>query len=292
MSLPRLCLSFVILAALVEIAAGGPTLPNTSTPVLWFKADAITGVAGGGAVTAWNDSSASGNNLSAIGTAPTYVAGSPGTLGGQPYVQFGSGGHTTAMQTASPLASSGNINATVFIVVETTAGSNGTFGWGNPLDPLGGATFGLVTNYQTINNLSMEYGGSKPAEFGTTALAPNTFQIMEVEKSAGPINTTTTLSVDGTSVPIQPGSDGSTPNITQTSFFLGQWSSYSLFPLLGGIAETIVYDSALTPSQSQDVEAYLTAKYFPAPAPEPASLVLMFFAAAFLVAGGRRRWKR
>ena len=286
--MPAVCHS----CELVELAAAGPSLPNTSTPVLWFKADAITGVAGGGAVTTWNDSSASGNNLSAVGTAPKYVAGSPGTLGGQPYVMFGSGGLTTAMQTASPLAISHDINATVFIVVETTAGSNGTFGWGNPLDPAGGATFGLVTNYMTTNNLSMEYGGSKPAEFGTTALYAEYLPDYGGREVCGPHQYH-----DHVERRRHPAADPTGQRRFDAGYYADPilpWPMVQLF----AVSATWRYCRShrlrfgAHPESVAGCRGVFGCQVFPCPVPEPASVVLMSVAAVFLVAGGRRRWKR
>ena len=75
--------------ALAVLFAGG--LPAGAALRVWFKADGITGVTNGAAVTTWNDASGNGFNASYVGTAPTYVASA---INGQPTVRFNAANST------------------------------------------------------------------------------------------------------------------------------------------------------------------------------------------------------
>jgi len=289
MLLRRLPLVLALLVSAAGTAWATLIPPNAADPnlQLWFKADSINGVANGGPVSTWADSSGYSNNLVASAM-PTYVAGSPGTLNGEPYVQFGGG---TYMQTVNNVDASltGDLSTTVFLVLAPGTGSSATFGWGSPNSA--GALFGLLTGYEGSNVPSLEYAGSTPAIF--SSYTPNAFQIMEIQKSPGAINTTSSFSVNGIAQAIQGGSSAATPAVAVTPFYLGQWSNYGGFQLIGGVAEVLVYNSVLSPSDSAGIESYLNQKYF-APVPEPATLGSMLFGALLLHVVHRQKlaWNR
>ena len=67
-----LCPQRFWILALALLLAGG--LPAGAALRVWFKADGITGVTNGAAVTTWNDASGNGFTASYVGTAPTYAA--------------------------------------------------------------------------------------------------------------------------------------------------------------------------------------------------------------------------
>ena len=209
------------------------------------------------------------------------MAGTPGTLNGEPYVQFGA---NTIMQTINNVnaALTGNPSATVFIVLDPQANPNtwnGVFGWGDATNGVG--AIGAFIGLRGTNGLSMEYAGGQPAIFGAGTTTPNAFQVIELQKSPGPINTTSSAYVNGGSelTPLAPGSSASTPNILTAdphTFALGAFTAEDPGDYLhGGVAEVIVYSTKLSSTDSANITQYLDDKYFVTPTPEPGSLSLM-----------------
>jgi hypothetical protein len=78
-----------------EVSITTPAAPPPPTPVLktWFRADAIAGVANGGALSTWTDSSGNGFNATqaTAGQRPTYIQNS---VNGRPVVRFNSANQT------------------------------------------------------------------------------------------------------------------------------------------------------------------------------------------------------
>src|SRR5436305_8244288 len=68
--------------------ASAATIPGTTlTPSTWWAADSAGNTVAGGKVNALNDLSGNNNNANQIGsTAPTFVAGTAGTIKGKPYM--------------------------------------------------------------------------------------------------------------------------------------------------------------------------------------------------------------
>ena len=83
-----------------------------------------------------------------------------------------------------------------------------------------------------------------------------------------------------------PSYASTTWNGTQTAPALGMNPYNSGGPLLGDIAEVILYDRVLTTAERQGVEEYLYAKYF---IPEPTTLSLLALGGLGLLARRRRK---
>jgi hypothetical protein len=264
--------SVVTLAIVAALAVALPATAVRAAPLasdphlrLWFHADMISGVSDGANFATWADSSSYANNLASFGAQPIYEAGETGTIGGRAYVRFSG----SPMRTASNVGISGNLTTTVFIVTkQNTAAATGLFGWGDTAVVSG--AFGMWTSLRGSGKLSAEYAGSQPAAFGD--FSTSNFQIMELQKTPGAINTTTSLTVDGVSQAVQPGASGATPNVSAGLFYLGQWANFSGNFMDGNVAEVIVYDTALDAEQSADISNYLQQKF--TNVPEPSSIMV------------------
>ena len=240
-------------------ASAGPVdLPGLT---LWYQADAITPQADGSLLTTWVDSSSSGNHAVApVGKEPTYRTGGGGPFGGMPYVYF-SGTGTTGKYVQSTSALTGNLTGdlttTVFTVTGDGASSSGMYNIGNVF-AVGGA-MGPARDFRGAGVYSVEFAGNTPAIFGPVASGT---QITEVRKSPGAINTTTSFWVNGTAQAIGGGSSTNTPNTISAPFILGKFGpSGSGIASWGNVAETIVYNRALSQAEADQVGAYLAVKY-------------------------------
>lgn len=108
-----------------------PTSPALTNISGWWKADAITGVADGGNITSWPDSSGNGRHMPATATRPTLLVNG---INGKPSVVtgdsrgFGNNGSGTPM--TSEFTGSGNsFEISVVFLADSVATDNFTSAW-------------------------------------------------------------------------------------------------------------------------------------------------------------------
>lgn len=129
----------------------------------------------------------------------------------------------------------GNLTCTVFLVYRKTSASNGyAFGCGDTGTSLG--AFGLYDD-GSLSILAFAGGHWKPLTVATT----NTLYLLTVIKTAGAIDTTTTVRRNGVSV-LNGNQSSSTPNVASQPFRLGDWANFNGF-LVGDIIECLCYDA-------------------------------------------------
>jgi hypothetical protein len=244
---------FVVAGSLGGGAAVPAFSPTDITGLkVWYRADAITGVADGGAVATWIDSGPLANNAAEATNRPVYRAtGGPNS---RPCVEFD--GINDKLTSGSNLGLSGNVVTTVFVVfsVANTTTEYGVVSWGDSTQAL--RVFGLYLKLRGAGVPSLEYAGSNGGIFQSYTTG---FQLMTLTKAAGAINATSGLRRNGAAQTIQGGSSANTPNVTNGGLILGQWGSATFGAVK--IAEAIVYDSVLSAGNIASVEAYLNAKY-------------------------------
>ena len=244
--------------------SGSSPIPTTGLGV-WFKADAgIT--LNGSTVSEWADQSGNGNNATqpVVGAQPTVASGA---INGLPAVNFAGSAN---MQFNLPV--NGLTGMTIFMVnanaASYTGGSDGvdnaplfwdeTADWGTVhLSPFEQSVNWAFGTGQVNNTPSY----TRPASIGTA------FTLTDVVKNG----TTENLYVGGTLVATQTGVLGTIAN-TQSTGNLGV--GYLSTPWNGQIAEVIVYTVALTDAQRQQVEQYLTSRYFPGGSSAPPSVFI------------------
>ncbi len=232
-------------------ASATPLLPVLIT---WFKADAITGLGNGGAVSSWTDSSAHGFAAAqaTTGQRPTYQTAA---MNGLPVVRFNS-------------ASSQNLtfnrpvqdNFTMFCVFRSTQG----LGAGTLFYQGAGLVNGEVAN--TVNDLGtcLFANGQVCAGTGNPDVAVNSaagyndgnphLMTFRRNKISGEVN----LFMDGNFVGTTPGNTNSLT--APTKLALGAVQTGINF-LSGDISEVKIYSSALSDLDRQVQEGTLVGKW-------------------------------
>ena len=191
-----------------------------------------------GALSTWVDKSGFGKNMTAVGTTPTFSSGSPG------YVNFGGAGYYS---NATPVFS--NVY-TAFFVYKQTAGNNG------PLYTTAdtGGFNGFFGNYNSLGTYLVTSDGGYWSTTTTTPFPFGTTQIATTSYSSNVVGGAVSLYANGSNVV----TTTQTGTITYTAFFLGRRNPEIL---AGTMYEVIGFKSALTTSQRQQVEYYLSRKW-------------------------------
>lgn len=149
---------------------------------------------------------------------------------------------------------SGNPAFSVFAVYRKTTNTNGSlFGWGDT-----GTSLNSVGTYDdgTFNQIAFAGGNGKDY----TAPSNNTQYMLTLIKTAGAINSTTTIYRNGSNVTTAGGS-ANTPSIAgSASFIAGQWAGNSGGRLIGGLQELIVFASDQSANRAA-IEADMRAYY-------------------------------
>ena len=237
-----------------ESADSLPTSANTLPLVAWFKADAITGLANGTAVSVWSDSTANDYNAMQTSSAnqPTYVTG---VINGLPVVRFNST-NSTYLWFYRPVQD----DFTIILVFKSSQGiSTGTDFWSGA---------GLVNGEQSgaVNDFGMSLNANGQVLSGTgnpdttirsgTGLANGLPHLVTFKrtKTTGTLN----LYVDGTLVA---AGTGGSQSLTAPNFLtLGAQATLNNF-LNGDIAEVQIYNAALSDTDRLGQERALKCKY-------------------------------
>lgn len=222
---------------------------------LWLPADQISGLVDADPVTTWPDKSADANNVAQATAAakPTYRTA---ILNGKPVVRFDGVDDNLLSGSNSPLT--GDVVTTFFLVVNrTTPTGKCAFAWGSAATVRN--AIGYFDGFRGANAPSIEFAGNTPATFAAGLTAG--YHIVTVKKTAGAINTTTSLWIDGASQAIQAGSSAGVPAVAAAPFAVGRFASDADEFWSGDVAEVAVYDSALSDADRRKVESHLGTKY-------------------------------
>lgn len=220
---------------------------------LWFKADAITGLSDGAAVSTWTDSSANVNSATqASGSLqPLYKTN---ILNGNPVVRFDGSNDTLA--TGSNTGLTGNQAMTAFAVFKSTA-TSGDYP----------AIFSQNPGTTDLG-VSLTLNGNRPGlDFWvdrwrvTTALNNTSFYIISAVKVAGVISPNTSIYNNETLAAGAVEGSNNTPNITNNVMKLGTLDGTGGRFFAGDVAEIIIYNVALSATDQQNIENYLSIKY-------------------------------
>jgi hypothetical protein len=225
-------------------AALSSWLPDIAGLQLWLDADdSDTITLNGGTVSQWNDKSGNGYNVSqsTASNQPTYTASA---LNGKSVVRFDGGDELNGSATVV----GGSTNRTVFVVFNCN-----NFG----TTPAYGVTLGDSTSNGESFGVSREIAVRVNSGYRTwTTAVDSTHAIV-------------TIVLDGTSTTgLSAWKNGSilTANLTSArtlntaaGFIVGNGTAGG--ELNGDVAEIIVYNSALSTSDRQSVESYLSIKW-------------------------------
>lgn len=211
--------------------------PPVSGYLAWYDASQITGIADGGSLASWSDSSGNGYTMTQAtgGDQPTYYKTTSAKLiNGLPAVWFNGSTDSignTAISVAQPV--------TIFVVAQRTSGTGQLFA-GDNVDQLTFAASGSVWEL---------YAGS-PLN-GSTAFDTSVHVFSTVANSSSSL-----FRVNGTQ---QAAGNAGTFGLIGGLLLSGSFAGTGLWT--GPICEVIVYGSALLTASITSVESYLTTKW-------------------------------
>lgn len=252
---------YVVSAANVSGESANSTEVSVTTPVppppelvAWFKADGITGLANGAAVTVWPDATGHGYDATQSTSArkPTYVTGA---IHGLPAVRFNAA-NSTYLAFARPVQD----DFTIICVYQSSQGR----GTGTHFYQGAGLVNGEVANVVNDFGLSLNANGRLLAGTGnpdTTIASSSGFNdgqphlvIFKRTRNTGALE----LHVDG--VP-QGTATGGTQSLTSPSQLVLGAQQTLIYHLSGDIAEVRIYAGALNDLYRVAEEKALSCKY-------------------------------
>jgi len=217
---------------------------------LWLDAADSSTVTGTSSVTAWRDKSGNGKNATATGTTITTS-----TLNGLPAINYSGASWLTA-----PVTSGVADPFTIFAVFNATYPINGPLYTTNTTTDGNGFFFDLAATSDSTTTLNdfLPLGGSFQTNANSTFRGNITYVVSIVSTSVN--GGSITLFRNGTSYM----SGTTTGNFTWTSFLIGKRNIPSVpytDQFAGKFGEFIIFNSALSTSQRQQVEGYLAVKW-------------------------------
>ncbi len=228
---------------------------------LWLDAsDPTTCLKSGSTVTAWNDKSGNGKNITITGT--LTFSNATGNVGAANSVNT-SASLNSYFTTSVDLRKSVTPNASVFIIYAWLAAGGGataqTF-WGND-NPNAANRVQFFDFSSVFNNNSYGYFLNNGYLYNPTQLNRSTTQMYELISQVGVTNGTGVY-FNGTLGPAGFGTE-----VVNTSFsgneilYFGGGETSSIYPSYTQFNEILVYSNALTQGQRQQIEGYLSWKW-------------------------------
>lgn len=236
--------SRILKAASRFITASGPQVlwtPSILNPTASYEESASSA----GAVATLTDKTGNGWNLTQASSTlrPTIQTN---ILNGKSVITFDGGDFISS---ASNFTITGDLAVTILIVYRKTVANAGTaFGWGNTTAL---NAFGIYDDNSAISGVN--YGGGNNYRFANKPV--NTWMIMTLAKSPGPINTTSVARLNG-SDNAGTGHSTTTPNVVAGPLVLGQWANLATPKLAGSIAEFHVIPGTASLADLQRLEGY------------------------------------
>ena len=207
----------------------------------WYRADSITGIANGGALTAWADSSGNGYlTEQPFNDQPTFQTA---VIGPMAAVRFGTGGGT-ALRSGAPISGGAQ---TIFAVVHPTA-------LGSEMAIRGSDEGGLTLELDSSGHPQLVKRAQAWVAGGSGTLPTTAASIVTATYAAD----AAALYVNGT----QSGSVTNPPTVTAGTYtYIGAGTLFGDQGFVGDIAEVIVYNRTLTTSERGQIHSYLQDKY-------------------------------
>ena len=240
-------------------ASGVPTATATTKsfapPVpanlsLWLDAsDSSAMTLSGSSVSAWNDKSGTGNNVtqSTAANMPQLVAAASG-INGRSVIGFN--GTSDDLQTAGDFVSYVEPRTTIFLALKQGSQPEFVFSmWGAPNTSNTTQRFAFTDPWATSSDIYWDYGNWSNDRI---AISSNQWTGAHVAEMGGDETAGTSyLSLDGTQVGSITGV--TTPPAFTSPLYIGEFGTVYFN---GSIGEMLVYSRALSPSEAQDVEGY------------------------------------
>ena len=219
--------------------APGPTLTtpvpsNYSGLSLWLDAsDSSTVIRTGSAVTRWNDKSGNGKNFTTVAGSPTYTSASQGV--------FFNGTNVDCMQSSSAISYTNGVTSlfAVFKITSTYFGNGYVVVFGNGTDlSLRYSGGGTGNGNDIFNGQQLFYNGALQGIYSIPTGAFNNTSLVN-----GVVNSTASTVIQ---LSLGPASVGQ------------PWANRYL---TGFVQEVLIFNSALSTTQRQDIEGYLAYKW-------------------------------
>lgn len=208
---------------------------------IWFSADSITGLANADTVATWPDMSGNGNNAVQANSSlrPTFRTG---VFNGLPVVRFGgTGGNLVA-----PVPTT-SLQYTMLLVCTL---SNTSGGYNGGLSSYNG-TSGNGYGFNVLTSNAQGYHGGVAVGSTATPLNTTALNVYALRRSGG----TTTMFMNG----VSQGTYSSTPLTPTTGFYVG--AADLAYRFLGDIAETMLYDNAISLGELTSITGSLKTKW-------------------------------
>ncbi len=243
--------------AVTRTVTGGtaPSLGVTANLQVWLKADAGITTGAGGIVTTWQDQSGKGNNAVAADdvTSPTLVTADINSL---PAVRFDGIDDHLAVADSDSVSFAGDV--TSFFVVKMDDFASYRAVWAKTAGP--GGNLPAPTDYYTLpgSGLPQLYRGNGDGDLGSVAgaspLHAGAFDLAGFSVTGAVV----THYLDGT-----PNGTGTATSITadgDNPLYIGTRNDF-VTQLKGDLAELLIFDTALSAADLQNVQLYLAGRY-------------------------------
>jgi len=189
--------------------------------------------------TAWTDLSRNANNGTLI-NGPTYNAGSIVFNGTNHYVEKSS-------PASMPIGNS-EISASAWFYYSGTANTFSvitSYGGGSAT----GDSFSLALNISGNYDINCQFNGATGCNSSTGIYSPNVWNHFAATKTAGPINTTTKMYLNGNLISIA-SSTTNTPSFVATVLRISRWTHVSIpYYFNGRISNVNYYNRALSAAE-------------------------------------------
>jgi hypothetical protein len=290
----QVCAACLVIVTMVLAAQSYATLPPTNNLVLWLKSDTLS-LAHGAGVTTWSDSSGNGND------AILYAAWDPNpakfytnAINGRPAVGFGAPGAGGFGSTGNDALFISNQVAGTFQAISLPAGftfatafktfvtgddlnfATGAFNYNNMFaDTATASQYGLSGGSASLvrydNQVSHSWHGvTGGGALNNTNVYQGHFLIATHAQNPGNANDTINLYADNGLV-----ASGNIPYNSATDFRrVGQGPGGGGNAFNGLIGEFLVYSTALTGAEQEQLSTYLTEQWLDIPEPSAAALLL------------------
>lgn len=283
-----LMISIVTLATLHAVSGTlfAAALPPTTGLQAWYRADNGVFTASSN-VTQWNDQTGNGHHASqgTTGNQPMLTSALMPIGNSQPVITYGSTGGFDQLNMAGINQDSGTGSTVYFVVNDDADGTTLTRNWlnrslvagGPPYEP---AIYGNGGGAGIDAGLYFDSGFHAGSPVGVTG--------WKIAKFSWDGSGAYSFITDFLST--QSGSTTNIPDVTSTWTNIGTGLTVPSQSTLFSVAEILIYNTALSPSEDALAMEYLEHRFFvEAPVPEPSSLMLLGFGALALLRRTRRK---
>jgi hypothetical protein len=221
--------------------------------VTWYKADAITGISDGGAVTAWPTSRSGGvaTEQPFSNQRPTYETNEINSL---PVVRFRTASQDKVLRTTEGFANSAYTILVVFRSTDVDTGASSTIICGD------NGSLKLLFPSSNTGKLELVRIGNASLATTTNALTANTSYVAAATVTLGASNTgTAKIHVNGAQEASTTHSQSALSSSTYQ--YYGGSGVFGSEPLYGDIGEIVVYNAALSDADRGSIESYLGTRW-------------------------------